>query len=90
MARLLPDGSPDPTFDGDGARTVDVVPGQEDVGVSIALQPIDGHLVVAGYTVEPTGGDPLNDAALVRLVGDAGLRIFADGFESGDTSAWSS
>lgn len=90
VARLLPDGSPDASFDGDGVRTVDATPGQGDLAVAVALQPLDGHLVAAGYSVEVSGGDTFYDVALARLVGDAGLLIFADGFESGDTSAWSS
>jgi len=90
VARLLPEGGPDPSFDGDGARTIGVIAGREDVGTSLAKQAADGYLVVAGYTVEPTGGDPRYDINLVRLVGDDGPLIFADGFERGDTSRWSS
>lgn len=90
IARLLPDGGPDPTFDGDGARTVDIGFGREDVGLGLTLQPADGNLVVAGYSVEDTGGDPHYDVAIARFVGDAPSLIFADGFESGGTSAWTS
>jgi uncharacterized delta-60 repeat protein len=89
VARLLPDGDPDPSFDGDGSRTVDAVAGHGEIAVGLALQPIDGHLVAAGYSIESSGGDTLHDVALTRLVGDAGLLIFTDGFESGDTSRWS-
>ncbi len=51
----------------------------------MALQP-DGDIVVAG-------SGELNasnvDFGVARLTGSGGSQIFADGFESGDASAWS-
>jgi uncharacterized delta-60 repeat protein len=48
VTRLMPDGSPDLTFDGDGTMTIDFGP-LEDLANGAVLQP-DGKIVVAGYT----------------------------------------
>jgi len=48
----------------------------------------NGDIVVAGYTVEVVGPDEFTDLFVARLIGDP-PPMFVDGFESGDTSAWS-
>ena len=45
ILRLTPDGSPDPTFDDDGQRTIDY--GGRDEAQDVLVQP-DGQIVVAG------------------------------------------
>ena len=45
ILRLNPDGSPDPTFDADGQRTIDY--GGRDEAQDVLVQP-DGQIVVAG------------------------------------------
>jgi uncharacterized delta-60 repeat protein len=47
LYRLLPNGSLDPTFDGDGALGIDL--GGEEIAMDVAVQP-DGKLVVVGAT----------------------------------------
>jgi uncharacterized delta-60 repeat protein len=47
VTRLMPNGSPDATFDGDGTATIDVGP-SSDFANDAVLQP-DGKIVVAGY-----------------------------------------
>jgi uncharacterized delta-60 repeat protein len=49
LARYNPDGSPDPTFDGDGKVTTRLGTGTESRAYAVALQP-DGKIVVAGYS----------------------------------------
>ncbi|REJ75179.1 MAG: hypothetical protein DWQ36_06425 [Acidobacteria bacterium] len=88
IARIGSDGSLDPTFDGDGRQTLDLGLGMEDIARRVALQPTNGYPVVVGYTVE----DPnlaVQDLAIARLISDGPWSIFSDGFESGDTTAWS-
>jgi uncharacterized delta-60 repeat protein len=48
VTRLKPNGSLDPTFDGDGTATIDIG-SSADVANGAVLQP-DGKIVVAGYT----------------------------------------
>ena len=52
IVRLLPDGSPDPSFSGDGKRTIDL--GGQEYANGVALQS-DGKIVLAGTT--EAGGD---------------------------------
>ena len=59
VTRLLPNGSPDTTFDGDGTATIDFAIGS-DFGNDVVLQP-DGKIIVAGYTAED------GDFAVARL-----------------------
>src|SRR5262245_11249622 len=47
VARYLPDGAPDPSFDGDGKLTSDFA-GPFEEASSVAIQR-DGKIVVAGY-----------------------------------------
>jgi uncharacterized delta-60 repeat protein len=64
VTRLLPDGSPDPTFDGDGSAEIKVGGlGYGDIGHAVALAP-DGKIVVAGSA---EFSDDNTDFALVRL-----------------------
>ncbi|HEX6131454.1 MAG TPA: delta-60 repeat domain-containing protein, partial [Actinomycetota bacterium] len=48
VARYLPDGSLDPSFHGDGKRTLNLSPSYDDAW-AVAIQP-DRRIVVAGYT----------------------------------------
>ncbi|MFN8124855.1 MAG: hypothetical protein U0237_20810, partial [Thermoleophilia bacterium] len=64
VARLRPDGSPDPTFGTGGTVTVDLG-GFEDAR-SVALRP-DGRIVLAGTTKPASNGS--QDIAVARLLG---------------------
>lgn len=66
VARFTPAGELDPTFDGDGLRTVGFSYGgaTNNHATSVAVQP-DGKIVVAGYAVDSTGNS--NAGAIVRL-----------------------
>ena len=59
--RLKANGSPDPSFDTDGAAGIDS--GGGEVANALAIQP-DGKIVVAGYSSNGATG---NDAAVYRL-----------------------
>jgi hypothetical protein len=63
----------------------------DDLHPPIAV-PAGALSALCDFTLEPAGSDPSFDAFLdgLRLVGPEPLPIFADGFESGDTTAWSS
>ncbi len=85
LARYLPDGALDPTFDGDGKLTTDF-PGPDARAFALVLQP-DGKLVAAGYSYE--GGKSIQfalarylpDGALDPSFGEAGIVVtdFAGG-----------
>ena len=83
LARLLPEGGADNSFDGNGVvryefdRDVDA----RDIGSALALP--GGRLVAAGYA----GIGPLNDRAFAVLRTRSAL-IFTDGFERGSSSGW--
>lgn len=83
LARLLPNGARDASFDGNGVvryefdRDVDARDGAS------ALALAGGRLVAAGYA----GIGALNDRAFAVLRTRSAL-IFSDGFERGSTSAW--
>jgi uncharacterized delta-60 repeat protein len=66
VSRLLTDGSPDPTFDGDGKATI------ESAGFpsahALAIQP-DGKILLIGFTNMP---GPSEDATVWRLNADGG------------------
>lgn len=59
VTRLMPNGSPDATFDGDGTATIDFG-SLADLANGAVLQP-DGRIVVAGYT------QAAEDVAVARL-----------------------
>jgi len=84
-ARLTSDGVLDPTYGGLwGAMQWDLAWGAgsgDDIAFAAAVED-SGNLLVAGQT-EYNGFD--TDLAWIRIANGA---IFADGFESGDTSKW--
>lgn len=68
VARVLPNGLPDPTFAGGGSTAIDF--GAADLADEVALQP-DGRIVVLGRTVPgPAGND---DMAVARLLPNGSL-----------------
>ena len=76
VTRLFPDGTPDPSFDGDGTAGIDLAPG-EDVAFAIAVQP-DGRIVTAGATGSPSNAVFVRMArtgAIDRTFGLAGVRV---------------
>lgn len=77
VARLLPNGQPDPGF-GNGGRVSYPLADGQDEGFAVAVL-ADGSLLAAG-TAQADGATGLQrDAAFMRLVGDDG--VFEDGFE---------
>ena len=70
VVRYNPDGSLDPSFDGDGKVITAIGPG-DDVGQSVALQP-DGKIVVAGYSYS-WDGNGHNHFAVVRYNANGSL-----------------
>jgi uncharacterized delta-60 repeat protein len=83
LARLLPDGSPDPTFAGNGVRRVsfDLVPDGLDYAEAVTLS--GGRLVAVGFAT--TGGAGESNWAILRA--ESAL-IFTDGFERGSVASW--
>jgi uncharacterized delta-60 repeat protein len=91
VARLEPDGSFDPTFDGDGVVGVDF--GAFEFGNAVALQP-DGKIVVAGFSRDPVQAGSDEDIIVLRLRpdgtldpefdADGGKRIEFGGLDSAD------
>lgn len=71
VARLSPTGAMDPAFAADGKQTVNAVPGQQDIGRRLVLQPYDGHPVVVGQTVAMDGEDEVRDLSVIRLISDS-------------------
>ncbi len=71
IARLLPSGELDPSFDGDGKRTVyfDLGGDKADQAFAVALQ-TDGKIIVAGRV---RSADHTFDPALVRLLSNGSL-----------------
>lgn len=67
LARYLPDGTLDPTFDGDG-KVVTAIGSLEDTAYAIAVQG-DGKIVAAGFTRTAQN----KDLALVRYLPDGSL-----------------
>jgi uncharacterized delta-60 repeat protein len=59
LLRLLPDGTPDPAFDGDG-KVVAAPNAYDDYGEAVAVQP-DGRVVAVGgtYEIDGNSGDVL-------------------------------
>jgi uncharacterized delta-60 repeat protein len=75
LARYLPNGTLDPTFDGDGLVSTHVTD-QHDLAVALALQR-DGKIVAGGYTVHPA--DSTLDIAVARYNADGSLDATFDG-----------
>ena len=70
LARYLPNGDLDTSFDNDGLQDVNFVAGTaSEVALGVTRQPYDGKIVAVGYA--PVGG--VNDFALVRLNLDGSL-----------------
>ncbi len=80
VTRLLPDGTPDPSFDGDGTAGADLAPGP-DVAYAVAVRP-DGRIVAGGATRSPSNAVVARFArngALDRTFGFAGIRVIDAG-----------
>ncbi len=84
VVRLHGDGSLDTSFGNAGVVVLPIDLGGDttDWASSLVMQP-DGKILVGGWATWP----PSAYFAVARLLND--LVVFADGFESGDTSAWS-
>ena len=67
LIRLLPDGSPDSSFNGDGKVLLDLSAGDDEI-LSLALT-VDGHILAGGYTTQ--GRD--RDFTLLRFNSDGSL-----------------
>jgi uncharacterized delta-60 repeat protein len=76
--RYNPDGSLDPTFNGDGKVTTDIAGLETDFAAGLAIQ-ADGKVLVVGYTDRGSGEDRTSDVALVRYVADGFLDPAFDG-----------
>jgi uncharacterized delta-60 repeat protein len=76
LTRLLPDGTPDPSFGAAGFTAVDLVAGTPESGAAIALG-TDGRLVVAGFAMMPDVHWVVSrfnaDGSLDRSFGSSGL-----------------
>ncbi|MFC3742618.1 NHL repeat-containing protein [Paractinoplanes deccanensis] len=73
LARLLPDGTPDPTFGAGGVVRADVGTREFDLVTSLALAP-DGKIVVAGSTAYwSTLPEPTGDIMLARFTESGAL-----------------
>ena len=81
VARYRSDGTLDSSFWGGGFVVTDFGASGNDVPRAHWIEP-DGKIVLAGVT--ESGAD--TDFALLRYLTPV---LFADGFESGDTSMWS-
>lgn len=68
IARYLPNGTLDVTFDSDGLKTINSA-GFDDVATSVAIQQ-DGKITVAGYAQVSDGGQILGRFAVARLNAD--------------------
>ncbi|RKT06111.1 putative repeat protein (TIGR01451 family)/uncharacterized delta-60 repeat protein [Streptomyces sp. 3211.6] len=78
LARYNPDGSLDPTFNGDGDNDGKIqtdLRGGDDVADAVAVQP-DGKLVVAGYSADP---DVTGSFTVARFNPDGSLDTSFDG-----------
>jgi uncharacterized delta-60 repeat protein len=82
IARLLPTGVLDNSFDGNGLKRVEVdaVPDANDAGIGITLS--GGRPVAVGRSATTQAGHRF---ATIRLTNDL---IFTDGFERGSTASW--
>ena len=82
LARALPDGTLDPSYDDNGVKRVefDRTANGEDRALALTLS--GGRLVAAGFA---RGSDPGRAFAVLRTTSDL---VFADGFESGGATPW--
>jgi uncharacterized delta-60 repeat protein len=81
VARLLPNGAPDPTFGGGTGRAiVPISVTTDDRALALAVAP-SGRLVLGGWVQDPQAVGQQRDFALVRLFGDPVCTIFCDSFE---------
>jgi uncharacterized delta-60 repeat protein len=71
IARVMPGGSLDPTFSGDGKVRIDFS-GNADAATSVAIQ-TNGKITVAGYAERAGGGASARDFGLTRLRVDGTL-----------------
>jgi uncharacterized delta-60 repeat protein len=81
LVRLLPDGTPDDSFSGDGRASFDLADGGDDSAAAVAVRP-DGRIVIAGTANDKfvvaqllSGGTLDNDFA------DAGVAEFGFGID---------
>lgn len=74
VRRLLADGRPDPSFDGDGVARINL--GADETPRGVAIQP-DGKIVVAGSSVSGS----MSDALVVRLKSDGGNGVTNDALD---------
>jgi uncharacterized delta-60 repeat protein len=93
VARLTPDGAPDPSFSGDGRTTVPVTVGAIDLGLSVAVDG-NGRILVAGAAWVPDTGGHFA-FALARLLADGSLDgtfgvggVMVTSFASGNGFVW--
>ncbi len=82
-ARFDSDGALDETFGSSGTMTVDFNLGDADDDLSGLAVPPTGGIFLVGAVDVAAGG---TDFAVAKV---HGVTIFGDGFETGDTSAWS-
>lgn len=61
LARFNADGSLDTSFDADGKVTTDMVSGEQEEALGVAIQ-ADGKIIVVGYTGAPGPGGPASFA----------------------------
>ena len=77
VMRLMPDGSPDLTFGGDGDAVIDSgVSGSQDIPTSLAIDSVTGKILVAGWVNSGAGN---LDLVVGRLLGDGSLDPSFDG-----------
>ena len=74
IAKYLPDGSPDPSFSGDGVLEIDVGSSKRDSAWSIAFG-ADGRAAIAGLSATGTVNVPFENGSFsaVRLVAETSL-----------------
>lgn len=95
VARFTLGGHLDPAFGSGGVTLLDVHPDADFESVEgLAIDGPDAHgrvgaVAMFGYVrVPPPTGDLSDDIFIARLEGDS-TTLFEDGFETGDTTAWS-
>jgi uncharacterized delta-60 repeat protein len=80
LARLKPDGSPDPSFDGDGLVAFPVLAPSDVEVTDVAISPLDGKIVVVGdYRDYSSGSGALSDWLIARFNPDGSIDKTFDG-----------